>query len=1171
MSLKDLYSSGVTAREFNATNALNNEFSYAELEEFLIGNEDDGDDYTSSDESVSVGYDDKVSRRELLDNQRDHGHKSQFEIEAENLRILAELKAGYKNSRMAFSNLMVTERALTSAKFPTLHQHYLELFPRLSRVPMSALFAFKADFKTGFNSGLSSRIAARPDRSSIDPSLKNMQNFHKWILSVDLEAVQREMVVPARLSVLKVRSKRVKHKNAHIVVSDLNGNQGEFTGPDDLAAHNALSKRNMREAYSFKRSKNPDACHKPQVPKRRPPMNVPQEPIDTDFDDLSLETFSVSEAMKALTVEPLVLQLLADGFVFSAKVMCYEKRFIIVNHIGEGLADVYCTVVNFDPNIHWFPKDFNPKFGCGTVVDVHGYHWPCVPHGMPGRGRIDNGSYYMQVHAKAEDSLLVPFITCFSPFGSVVINGHSYLIFVPLYQYLQIKFISYSCTDQEIRLIKNNSLNQFSSYKMPVDLLLHTVDIYLLAKNTVPSLTISSEQRIKAATLVDRGFISEYSCAEMSRFILSGVSFSARNGRRGGKVIQKDHFFADFNIVDGVPTEMQYEKSTRMEILDPKNVFDFKLMRFKNNGNGGKQWYTSTYFSICGDSPNVFYSIDNRNLSSALSRPFKCVGGSLASDIAFRERQLLHWEGVLDFMDSRGARQGRDDIIDTILLRSKHTQRSMARMLYHSADSFRDHLGEYNAQVALWQTNPEDFRSWYVSLPHPKRGEREHANEAYKKLSPMQYSFNVEFKLKKEIAKHLKAARLYVTYSEYGVFIPWFFEMLKKRFSGLWDCHGNRFDSIVRPHSPNSKELFPRLWDYIYNRKPRRSYVRVELNPTPESKLFAFREAYEVFTGQHGEVFLAVIFGDDAFNVWFDGERGSVCNTDISSCDCCIGMGIFNGISSLIEMCCGGEFSQLWMRQHTKAGILRNPNAPDECVKIRPADGEINLGSGTTATTFAGSVGNVSICLEVMNLFEHSNPGYSLLAGDFMSCASKVGFVTTVSEISAIFESIQFLKCSPYYAEGAIWYATNRAVFFRGFGNVDCSLKNTQFGMTQKEFNSIYLTQEGEVALAESFFSSIIAGLVHEPACPILLALRERFPKRKLVCKPSDSLDHKCMAGEDYPPVPMDFYLKRYNISPYEMEHLVDVIIKLQLGDFVIDNAVSKLLNVDYDAGNTVI
>jgi hypothetical protein len=718
-----------------------------------------------------------------------------------------------------------------------------------------------------------------------------------------------------------------------------------------------------------------------------------------------------------------------------------------------------------------------------------------------------------------------------SGLGHVNIAGTLYLISQDMQSLLDLKYSGIPIKDETRTLMRRMLLGKFVGLEGIFDFITTNIAVF--------------EHRTKMTWLPIQTSVKHINWMEsvLPRTLYDEFVMYKLKCDMGGKIKIDSIYY---------PGKMQYVKARGKLVIIDKNhktdpVWDYDNDCFLDTKVKADKYHVTKYMGWHGCTPNQYYSVCNENLQPALSRFWKCRGideehdlkcetnqAELCGDILYELRRRTSWMGWNKPKNLNG--------------------RYVGKVLTHVTNNLKGLLKEWGKQCDLWKLEPESFRSWYAKLPHVKKELRINYAEIFKQYcGTMDYSFQVEAKLKKEIAKYMKAPRLYVTYNEYGLFLPWMFEMLKKELTGLWDHNGERAASVLQEYS--AVQLLKK--EFVYKKQERKSYFRVLLYPDPEEILNAYRELLLVYTGGAGNCLYGLAFGDDSVIVMFVDGVGYLANMDISSCDTSCGSGLFKLTKKMIQEHCGEAYATGWYEQHKRPIRLCNPNDPRQSVMIRFRN--ITLGSGSTATTWIGTLGNMLIFDRLQNGFLNCTINDF---APFKSVANDAGFVVTL-DICTHFEQVQFLKTSPYIVDDQVYYCKNFGQIFRGFGSIEGNLEPKHFNMSHNAFKEAVSSDEGHTLLVESFLGGIIEGWKNEPISPIVTALRERFPvnpslKTNIECK------NKIQSVPTFPAIPDEFFMNRYGCLKFEIDALVQSIAEMRVGLHDMSEAVLKFLKVDY-------
>jgi len=265
-----------------------------------------------------------------------------------------------------------------------------------------------------------------------------------------------------------------------------------------------------------------------------------------------------------------------------------------------------------------------------------------------------------------------------------------------------------------------------------------------------------------------------------------------------------------------------------------------------------------------------------------------------------------------------------------------------------------------------------------------------------------------------------------------------------------------------------------------------------------------------------------------------------------------------------VEFSTNKAVAEQFRKQHIKPIRLFNPDDKSQHIDLEPK--APFMGSGTTATTFWGTMANYIATIAEAGEFIRSN----LNLDDFCRDLDRIGYAYGISYESVWcehFEELQFLKQSPYMVNGEIYFYRNLGTFFRKFGSYTGHLEPKHFGnkWSYKEFNELMADNSYRTALIFDYMSAVVEGSKNEPGNIIMNALRETFIFRKnaTLLDIEDHLKNHHAEGS-WPDVPIESLLKRYGCDVHDLELLSDQIRKTVVGSVNYSRAMMKFLVVDY-------
>jgi len=1178
---------------FDATSELNNEYSYDELEQLLRDKVEDEFDavdyyeyeyYYESDGSDDEDFDDKEGRRLLLEQQAgDKPGKSKFAIKEENLRILAALKADYKAKRVAFSNYMIAERVLTRSKYPTISQHFLELFPRLSRVPMSQLILFKADFTKGFNSGMSARVSGRPDRSSSDPSQKNMCNFHKWLQTVDLESVHQEMVSPKKLSVLRLRRKPVKHKNMHIVLDDLNGNNGEFTGDDDLASAAWMSSDfgntqvgDVYEGFSKTKHKAKKG-EKPKKSKLAKLCTHFSSMGECAFGDDCKFTHDTSLLDKPEIIWP-------DDIVSASKAELPTKTLYVSNtHIAWDGEFIYIDGVSLCGKQAPSRLDVGTSaegVGCGWFIMVHSTKTkdckvhvitdPIVHHRLPSQRYLDNwvagfdGPVFqpaleriireipcLGIVDKAKSATALAIISRFFKGlpDYLVINTHRYWSL----RNLAFKRSTLESTDTA-RVLAQERV-EFLQSQYNSSLMAQVYRDNHISYNTVTWLPVpASECAVKPPAILKFNFTAvckgvvwdresldnpypifntqashyRWYTTQMCRFEGTGPAFVVYDNTPHNMSLAMKRLIAARPDED---TLYRSQLWLAMQLAYRKKPTSDLANAFLQPGYTHTSYIEPDILSWCKCKPEHVGRPVTYRAKGNLPHKVRIGVGDSYHEVVFTQQQL---DGFEDYPDV---------VLDAIMRPSNRTSRSHLETIYDLVvnKATKTYYRVYEAYTEYLDAH--GARDHAGNIDHIKKRLR----QSYVKGVLLHLDEDCMVKsltacVKREFAKAGKVPRLFIDYSKGCMYASELPEWVKECIDGAYHFTFGSLETRI----------------FIFA-KPKASVLQEELNYLISS------------TTRDHNCYNVLLFSDDSVHAGNVNGVSFAYNVDITSTD--------SSNATLVFALTANALAK-FNRKRAK-GLVAQCCRPILCINpVQPAE-KITIqfhgpfeGSGTVLTTIlnhtASYVGAVlsaySMSQAISKLSDNDSidPSYYIKRG-YAQSGHLVTCEMCGSEGVIIPEKMQFLKRSPIW-NGASWIPTmNLGCILRGFGTLDSDIKPAQLGLST---NSL-LEQVPWEDRMDIFLGGIVRGLVHEHESCILRSLRNRFNAGVHVM-PDDTVLGRHMDRTDYvqPQGDVDVFdqslAKRYDVSVTELHELAAHISSIALGGVSVTQAATNIYRVDY-------
>jgi len=255
--------------------------------------------------------------------------------------------------------------------------------------------------------------------------------------------------------------------------------------------------------------------------------------------------------------------------------------------------------------------------------------------------------------------------------------------------------------------------------------------------------------------------------------------------------------------------------------------------------------------------------------------------------------------------------------------------------------------------------------------------------------------------------------------------------------------------------------------------------------------------------------------------------------TDISSCDAS------NGFATKVVM--------LWLAKQiglevdaarlvalaAQPTVVRNPDSPNEYVRLRPQTTYQYSGEGPT--TLENNISSTTISYGIyMRLCQGHSPEDAIIEG-----ARDFGWVLTVA-VRHSWNAITFLKRAYSIESRRSWSVYGP--IFRSLGLVDGELTSVRLGVTKEEFSKMSYSD-----MFEKVLLTRVEGLVHEPGSVIINALRSRVGFKSI--------------QED---ISVQDIIERYGGEEYEIHDLCDKILSLKLGDVVVSQFLERIFSFDY-------
>jgi len=343
-------------------------------------------------------------------------------------------------------------------------------------------------------------------------------------------------------------------------------------------------------------------------------------------------------------------------------------------------------------------------------------------------------------------------------------------------------------------------------------------------------------------------------------------------------------------------------------------------------------------------------------------------------------------------------------------------------------------------------------------------------------------------------------------------------------------------------------------------------------------------------TGVLDEVFQHIITGMDApddmiFNIIYSDDScvsGVLCGTpfcfnrDISSCDASNRILTFFIIILLLSNFHTDRALGLG-EQCTKPITVDNPINRDE--KLILQMNGFFLGSGSVLTTVLNHIASYLCCLGF--LYEvHMHRGMftdrAHIARMLMDGAARVGYVVTLEdcfiENEFVLERLQFLKHSPMRTQsGKVVIQKNLGTIFHSLGQSDKILTPQTLCVTPEEFHSMSYDMQ-----IDHYWSGVMKGNVHMHADTVVSALRARFNMETAIKVRDDSV--LSVLGREFEemlttvpqgsgaedPITDESLCNRYGLEEYDLVELLSAIRQIHVGYTKPLTALTKIFERDY-------
>lgn len=501
-----------------------------------------------------------------------------------------------------------------------------------------------------------------------------------------------------------------------------------------------------------------------------------------------------------------------------------------------------------------------------------------------------------------------------------------------------------------------------------------------------------------------------------------------------------------------------------------------------------------------------------------LALPIACQPwGRVTFDVVQREIARLHAKMIL--MTTRSTVQRLLD----------GTMNGAAAIKDYVYDKPFKALGEFFA--------PDQQRFLNAEIPHVNRGLRQqYVNGVLTHLDEDIMVRRLDAQVKNETAKFGKASRLYVSYGAGSMFANDLPDYVKKCIAGTYEL--GEINGLV-------------------------GYVIMVNSPKQSALSDLFVKSFQLHSLPN--TYLGIAWSDDMNEMANLGGQLYGANTDVESNDSSNGAYPF-----AVYGTCMANYNPLRaggiLRQCMEPVSLRNPSNSDEVLKVSFVGP--NQGSGTCATTGLNNVNSTGTCVGTFVYLAYApwtKQGFidSIAAGAAACGHSKsVEMCEYLGDFSS--PKVQFLKHSPMRCtrghETSVFMVQNLGCILRNLGKVDGDLTAQMIGVTPMVFS----TGMSDDERADRFFTSVVNGLKNSPTCPIIKALRLRFCHKSATVAPvkyqnvESDLD---LSGWE---VSTEDLIIRYGFSEAELNELVSLISRIQVGYTYTCAALAKIYSVDY-------
>lgn len=424
--------------------------------------------------------------------------------------------------------------------------------------------------------------------------------------------------------------------------------------------------------------------------------------------------------------------------------------------------------------------------------------------------------------------------------------------------------------------------------------------------------------------------------------------------------------------------------------------------------------------------------------------------------------------------------------------------------------------------LALFTYDNIVARFSYVDTPRPKRALYKMWYDALQIDTVQAFCEQPEAKVKWELGKVGKFARLYVTYGSNILQGGWLYEYMKK-------CICATYEFVAAASFP--------LWLRIY-------YSRTDEGIRPKG----------------AGVYVQIFSDDSNWVIVTPCGRWFFVKVDVSSCDASMRSGLFRFAGRLIKKFTSCEHLKMLYHQFRQSILLINPSNSAERFYLKVKD--VFMGSGSPDTTFMNNIYNFGIVCAAYYMLcrEHNlvtNPGapFEFNDGSIIHCIQRgawyMGAVVTVEVVSGV-EETDFLKVVPYPECPALALGP----ILRGLGGVPGQLTPAMLNLPSGVFNSLDDAERMELRVG-----GVVKGYCNEPGSIILDALRERFTRGEKI----ELDEHKGVhTDRSAHYISVESLQARYGGTHSEWVNFANDLRKIVLGDALVSPILGRIYKVDY-------